>query len=84
MTADWLTPANIGDYHESVDMDAERIEAEVRRKMAARAAIPHNACGCYTCGPSNRNLRVDKLNEIDRDLDDYLLFVGVPELPPVA
>lgn len=84
MTADWLTPADCGGYDEAVEMDAERIEAEVRRKMAARAAIPHNACGCYTCGPSNRDLRIDKLNEIDRDLDDYLLFIGLPELPPAA
>lgn len=84
MTADWLTPADIGGYDEAAEFDAERIEAEVRRKMAARAAIPHNACGCYTCGPTNRNLRIDRLHEIDRDLDDYLLFVGVPEPPPVA
>lgn len=84
MTADWLTPADVDGYDEAAEFDAERIEAEVRRKMAARAAIPHNACGCYSCGPSNKNLRIDKLREIDADLDDYLFFAGVPELPPVA
>lgn len=81
MTADWLTPADVGDYDEAAALDAERIEAEVRRKMAARAAIPHNACGCYSCGPSNRNQRIDAANAIDVLLDDYLLFIGLPDQP---
>ena len=83
MTADWLTPANVDGYNEAIELDAERIEAEVRRKMAARAGIPHNACGCYTCGPTNRNLRIDKLREIDMLIDDWLFFATVAE-PPVV
>lgn len=78
MTADWLTPADVGGYDEAAEFDAERCEAEVRRKMAARARIPHNACGCLTCGPRNRNERIDAAREIDVLLDDYLLFVGPP------
>lgn len=81
MSADWMTPAD-WDGHFTADaehaLDSERIEAEIRRRMAARARIPHNACGCYTCGPSNRNARIDAANEIDGYLDDYLFVAGPP------
>ncbi|QSR25534.1 hypothetical protein CFH99_07850 [Nocardioides aromaticivorans] len=77
MSADWLTPADCGDYPESVDMDAERIEAEVRRKMAAHAAIADRGFDTWR---QRQTIHV----AIDELLDDYLLFVGLPELPPAA
>lgn len=74
MTADWLTPADCGGYDEAVEMDAERIEAEVRRKMAAHAAIRDRGFDTW-------RQRQAIHTAIDVLLDDYLLFVG---LPPAA
>lgn len=77
MTADWLTPADVDGYDEAAEFDAERIEAEVRRKMAAHAAIADRGFDTW-------RQRQTIHAAIDHLLDDYLFFVGVPELPPVA
>lgn len=71
MSADWLTPADVGGYDEAAGFDAERCEAEIRRKMAAHAAIADRGFD------SHRQRQVIH-RQIDDLFDDYAFFVGPP------